>query len=157
MVILTVVLVFNYFKKTGKEGKITPAGQTQIEEIQKEETKEGIYTVKKGQSLWSIAEEVYGSGFNWVDIAKANNIKNPNLIEEGQELKLPQVEKKTATVVNPEEKIEKDTYTVVRGDNLWKIAVRAYGDGYKWVDIARANKLVNPNLIHAGNVLVIPR
>ncbi len=157
VVILAVVLVFNYFKNKGKEGEITPAGQTQIEEQQKEEVKVGIYTVKKGQSLWAIAEEVYGSGFNWTDIAKANNIKNPNLIEEGQELKLPQVEKKTATVVKPEEKIEKDTYTVVRGDNLWKIAVRAYGDGYKWVDIARANKLANPNLIHAGNVLVIPR
>lgn len=157
VVILAVVLVFNYFKKGGKEGKITPAEQTQIEETQKEETKEGIYTVKKGQSLWAIAEEVYGSGFNWTDIAKANNINNPNLIEEGQELKLPQVEKSTATVTKPAEKIEKDTYTVVRGDSLWKIAVRAYGDGYRWVDIAKANKLTNPNLIHSGNVLVIPR
>ncbi len=157
VVILAVALVFNYFKKGGKEGKIAPAGQTQIEEQQKEEKKEGIYTVKKGQSLWTIAEEAYGSGYNWIDIAKANNIKNPNLIEEGQELKLPQVEKKTTTILKPAEKIEKDTYTVVKGDNLWKIAVRAYGDGYRWVDIARANKLANPNLIHSGNVLVIPR
>jgi len=157
VVILAVVLVFNYFRKGSKEGKIAPAGQTQMEEQRKEETKEGVYTVKKGQSLWTIAEEVYGSGFNWTDIAKANSVKNPNLIEEGQELKLPQVEKKTVTAIKPAEKIEKDTYTVVRGDNLWEIAVRAYGDGYKWVDIARANKLANPNLIHSGNVLVIPR
>jgi nucleoid-associated protein YgaU len=45
----------------------------------------------------------------------------------------------------------------VKGDSLWKIAVRAYGDGYKWVSIAKANKLVNPNLIHSGNVLTLPR
>ncbi|PIZ97158.1 MAG: lectin, partial [Candidatus Levybacteria bacterium CG_4_10_14_0_2_um_filter_35_8] len=37
------------------------------------------------------------------------------------------------------------------------IAVRAYGDGYRWVDIARANGLENPDLIFSGNVLKIPR
>ncbi len=49
------------------------------------------------------------------------------------------------------------TYEVVKGDSLWKIAVRAYGDGYQWVKIARENKLVNPNLIHPGNLLALPR
>jgi nucleoid-associated protein YgaU len=49
------------------------------------------------------------------------------------------------------------SYTVVKGDSLWSIAVKAYGDGYKWVSIAKANKLDNPNVIHAGNVLVIPK
>ena len=53
--------------------------------------------------------------------------------------------------------IDGDTYTVIRGDNLWNIAVRAYGDGFKWVDIAKANDLANPSIIHRGNVLVIPR
>lgn len=46
---------------------------------------------------------------------------------------------------------------MVKGDHLWGIAVRAYGDGYKWVEIARENNLVNPNLIHPGNVLSLPR
>jgi len=48
------------------------------------------------------------------------------------------------------------TYTVVHGDNLWDIAVAQYGDGYRWVDIASANNLANPSIIHSGNVLVIP-
>ena len=48
-------------------------------------------------------------------------------------------------------------YTVQKDDYLWEIAVRAYGDGYKWVEIARANKLVNPNIIHPGNMLTLPR
>ena len=53
--------------------------------------------------------------------------------------------------------ITSEEYTVQKGDNLWKIAIRAYGDGYKWIEIAKINKLINPNLIHPGNVFVIPR
>ena len=51
------------------------------------------------------------------------------------------------------------TYTVKKGDTLWAIAKRFYGDGSKWPTIYNANKKViggNPNLIRPGQVLVIP-
>lgn len=64
---------------------------------------------------------------------------------------------KPSAAVNQEGQIKGASYTVVQGDNLWNIAVRAYGDGYKWVEIAKANKLANPDLIHAGNKFVLPR
>lgn len=51
------------------------------------------------------------------------------------------------------------TYTVVRGDCLWKIAKRFYGNGSKYTVIYNANKGVvggNPNLIYPGQVLTIP-
>lgn len=159
VVLVATIFVFNYFKK-GKSGKTIPAINTQTqEEIATENKIEKTYIVKKNQSLWKIAEEVYGSGYNWVDIAKENNIKNPNIIREGQELKIPNVEvKEVKTTISPEmQKITGGTYTVQKGDNLWKIAVRAYGDGYKWVEIARENNLTNPNIIHSGNVLRLPR
>lgn len=54
-------------------------------------------------------------------------------------------------------RIDGTSYTVQKGDYLWDIAVRAYGDGYRWVDIARANNLSNPDIIHSGNVFAIPR
>lgn len=57
----------------------------------------------------------------------------------------------------PNNPIKGNTYTVVKGDTLWDIAVRAYGDGFRWKEIAEANKLVNPSIIHRGNVFVIPR
>jgi nucleoid-associated protein YgaU len=53
--------------------------------------------------------------------------------------------------------ISGDSYTVMHGDNLWSIAIKAYGNGYKWTQIAKANKLTHPGTIHAGNVLQIPR
>ncbi|HUV71729.1 MAG TPA: LysM peptidoglycan-binding domain-containing protein [Clostridia bacterium] len=46
---------------------------------------------------------------------------------------------------------------MVKGDTLWDISVRAYQDGYRWVEIAEANNLSNPNIIHPGNALTIPR
>ncbi len=54
-------------------------------------------------------------------------------------------------------KISSNTYTVVAGDYLWEIAERAYGDAYKWVEIANANNLSNPDLIFVGTKLTLPR
>jgi len=50
-----------------------------------------------------------------------------------------------------------DTYVVAKGDTLWGIANKVYGDGSRWVEIAQANSLTNPQLIHAGDVLKLPR
>lgn len=47
-------------------------------------------------------------------------------------------------------------YTVKKGDTLWNIAEKVYKDNFKWAEIAKANELVNPDLIHPGNVFVIP-
>lgn len=50
-------------------------------------------------------------------------------------------------------------YTVVRGDCLWSIAKRFYGDGSKYTAIYDVNRGViggNPNLIYPGQVLTIP-
>lgn len=51
------------------------------------------------------------------------------------------------------------TYTVVSGDSLSKIAKREYGDAAKWPLIHQANrdKIPNPDLIHPGQVLTLPR
>ncbi len=50
------------------------------------------------------------------------------------------------------------TYTVVRGDNLSKIAKAQYGDSSKWTVIYEANKNIikNPNQIWPGQTLVLP-
>ena len=51
------------------------------------------------------------------------------------------------------------TYTVVKGDCLWNIAKKFYGNGSKYTVIYDANRGViggNPNLIYPGQVLTIP-
>lgn len=48
------------------------------------------YTVVKGDCLWSIAKQFYGSGADYRRLAAANpEIKNPNLIYPGQTLVIP--------------------------------------------------------------------
>ena len=50
------------------------------------------------------------------------------------------------------------TYTVVKGDSLSKIAKRFYGDAQQWRKIYEANQdqIKNPDLIHPGQTFRIP-
>jgi len=66
----------------------------------------------------------------------------------------------------PQREAASPTYVVRRGDALWDVAARHLGPGASAADIARewprwyaANRGVigaDPNLIHAGDVLVPP-
>jgi hypothetical protein len=46
-------------------------------------------------------------------------------------------------------------YTVKPGDTLWSIAITHYGSGEFYTHIARENSLLNPSLIHSGNIFKI--
>lgn len=167
VIVVVGALIFNYFKGIREEEKEEIVSEEGIELVEEEGklVPAGLpvsHKVVRGEHLWEIAEKYYGSGYNWVDIAKENSLANANLLFVDQKLTIPRVEvKKPTTKLAKAETagltITGNTYTVVRGDHLWGIALRAYGDGYRWVEIAKANNLVNPNLIHTGNVLVIPR
>jgi len=108
------------------------------------------YTVQTGDHLWMIAEQVYGSGYNWVDIHQANKtqISNPNIIRVGQKLILPKTETKYPGGV-----LTGSMYKVVRGDSLWTIASRYCGTGLAWNRLAEVNSLANPRLIEPGQTL----
>lgn len=50
------------------------------------------------------------------------------------------------------------TYKVKKGDCLWNIAKKFYGNGSQWKKIynANKNKIKNPNLIYPNQVFIIP-
>jgi len=188
--------LFNVFRGNNQNGKVGSGEETQNEEGQQANGR--THVVAPGEDLWKISVKYYNTGYNWTDIAKANNITDANQIEEGQQLVIPEVTpvgpteiaqapeatvapsatsapteivateapKATAavtvapTVTTTPQQAPTSTsgsYTVQKGDSLWSIAVAQYNDGYKWVEIARANKLVNPDFIHVGNTLTLPR
>ena len=49
-----------------------------------------------------------------------------------------------------------DSYTVAKGDSLWAICRKFYGDGSLAYKLATANGIKNPNLIYPGQVLTLP-
>ncbi len=67
-----------------------------------------------------------------------------------------------ATVEQPQRETsqapKQSTYTVKSGDCLWNIAKKYLGDGSRYNEIYNLNKdkIKNPNLIYAGQVLTLP-
>ena len=59
---------------------------------------------------------------------------------------------------SPNNSTAQRTYTVKKGDCLWNIAKKFYGNGSAYTKIydANTNKIANPNLIYPGQVFVIP-
>ncbi len=163
VVVVAAVLVFSFLK--GKNFYQTTSSQsTSANQEQSGKALPKTYEVKKGDDLWKISEKIYGTGYNWVDVASENKLVNPGLLYVGTKLTIPNVKPRIVkntvdSVVSAQNAapITGPTYTVKKGDYLWVIAVRAYGDGYKWPEIAKANKLTSPDLIHSGNVLKLPR
>lgn len=115
------------------------------------------YTVVSGDDLVKISEKFYKSGDHWIDIARANNISNPNSVSEGTTIVIPTLapQKKQPAVSQSQQNMK--TYTLQDGESIWDAAVKMYNDGYRWPDIAKANNLDNPDQVIAGMVLKIPR
>lgn len=187
IVIVLGVILFNLFNKTSSSQNTTPAAaQTQSGDVDKNSLP-GKYTVKDGDTLYSIAQKYYGDGYQFNQIVKANNLPDENNITVGQVLEIPkltaspsptastsaspsgsqQVSQQNTQLTqgtggsNSETEwgptITGGTYTVQAGDWLSKIAGRAYGDIYSYNKIAQANNISDPNLIEPGTVLTIPR
>jgi len=170
MVVVVVVgfIIFSFVKNKGNLQQTSSVKNSAVSEEQGDKPKSSLpktYTVVAGDHLWSISEKFYKSGYNWVDIAKANNLANPSIVHAGVKLTIPDAKPKIITIAKQDKVSEVPTmnaikgtsYTIVSGDNLWNIAVRAYSDGYRFVEIAKANNLSNPDLIFSGNKLTIPR
>jgi len=66
--------------------------------------------------------------------------------------------KKETTKKRTSNKKKSKTYTVKKGDCLWNIAKKYYGNGAQYTKIYNANKskIKNKNLIYPGQVLTIP-
>ncbi len=167
LVIVLVVsgLIFNYFQKNKGVVNIPGSSDISLNDNSQIISEKNVvyYEVVKGDNLWKIAQNKYNNGYVWSEIAKANNLKNPSSIEVGQKLVLPKIESKEiisqSQGIKPVETIQNGEYKVVRNDSLWKIAVKTYGDGYQWLKIWQANKtkLVSPDKLEIGMVLVLPK
>ena len=104
----------------------------------KEGESQEIYTVKKGDSLWKIANK-YNTTVE--KLKSANNLKT-NTLSVGQKLVISSIS------VSPE---VSDTYIVQKGDSLWSIANKF---NMTVSELKNLNNLTN-NLLSIGQVLKI--
>lgn len=97
-----------------------------------------IYTVKKGDSLWLIANK-YGTTVD--ELKNVNNLKS-NTLSIGQTLIIPKKKENT----------NKISYVVKKGDSLWLIANK-YDTT---VEKIKSTNNLKSNTLSIGQVLVIP-
>lgn len=51
--------------------------------------------------------------------------------------------------------VSEQEYIIQPGDNLWLIAERLLGDGFKYMQIARDNQIADPSAIKAGQKIIV--
>ena len=100
------------------------------------------HTVVRGETLNVIAKK-YGTSVEY--LLRANHIRNPNFIREGQVLTL---------LINVRENtVAKVTHTLQRGETVWDLS-RRYGVSME--AIMGINNITNPSRLALGQKLIIP-
>jgi S-formylglutathione hydrolase FrmB/LysM repeat protein len=98
------------------------------------------HTVVAGETLWQLALRFYGDAELHRLIATASGISDPDTIDVGQRLIIPDFTR----------------HTVVAGDTLSALASRFYGDAELSRLIATASGISDPAVIDVGQRLIIP-
>ena len=148
------------------EASLAPSAVPVADAATHEETPTVEYVVRRGDSLWKIAQEHLGDGMRYRDIVALNEAVlhgEPSFIDPGLTLRLPS---DAAPAVDPTDEPNSDnSYLVEAGDTLWDVAEDELGDGKRYPEIFEASHdtvqadgqhLTDPDLIRPGWELTIP-
>lgn len=105
-----------------------------------------VYTVKKGDSLWTIAQQYNTT----ISALKTRNNLTSNVLSIGQQLIIPSSTQTPSNDFNNTPPAEK-TYVVQRGDSLWLIANK---NNTTVDELKRLNNLTS-NVLQIGQILRI--
>ena len=114
------------------------------------------YTVAKGDTLYSISRK-YGVSVS--ELTQANSLSSDSVIKVGQTLVIPSAQNAAATVQAPQTisaapaTRSYDSYTVQKGDTLYRIAKV---NGITVDELKTLNNLNSSSVLKVGQVLKIP-
>jgi len=113
------------------------------------------YTVKPGDSFDAIARRVLGSSNYTAEIQRMNPDVDPRKLQIGTVIKLPSIDESTSA---PSSDLPNGwrSYTVKKGDSIWRISKVMYGDPSGMDKIVAANGMADRDELAPGTVLKIP-
>lgn len=130
------------------------------------------YIVKEGDSLWAIAQRIYGDGSLHEPLARHNKdrVGAGGTVYKGATLLIPSKdvllgraapardEAVRASEASQDQPGRARRYTVQKGDTLGEIASRLLGSARRWPEIVKLNSDVidDPDNVPAGVVLKLP-
>jgi len=129
-----------------------------------------VHVVQRGDTLIKLSRQYYHTPARWKAILEANRglIEKPEDLRPDMKLVIPELEPVQASGVSSESGPPTLTgralppgaryYDVKKGDTLWGIAARFYGDGEAWKKILEANSdlLKEPKDLREGMRLILP-
>lgn len=123
------------------------------------------WQVQRYDTFWRIAEQTLGDGRRFPEIV-AVNLGVPQAdgrtvvdahtdLEIGWVLRLPAGAQLPAAAAPPPTLDPPASVTLERGDTLSQVALDTLGDATRYPELAAANGIADPNVIEAGDVIVI--
>lgn len=107
------------------------------------------YLSTSQSEIQNIAGKGTGYSAGSVTTGGAPSIKTSGYIE-------PQAKAPVKPKPKPSPKKDNRYHTIKRGDTLWDLAQKFYGNPYKWTTIAQANKNPDPYKLQVGRRLLVP-
>ncbi|WP_229745919.1 LysM peptidoglycan-binding domain-containing protein [Rhodococcoides trifolii] len=101
------------------------------------------HRVAPGDTMSALAQRFYGDASLYPVVASANHVADPNRIDVGTWLLVPEL-------------ADVGHHTVTPGETLGELATRWYGEPSLYPVIAVANRLPDPDRIETGSVLIRP-
>ena len=146
------------------EGAATPTTATETEPTAEATEalpplEDGVYTVRAGDTLGQIA---FLFDISVADIMAANNLTNPDVLEVGQQLTIPDAgfadapdtgATPSATETPGAASGQETIHIVQAGDNLYRIGLRY---GFTVDELAEYNGITNVNSLEVGQEIRIP-
>ncbi len=116
---------------------------------------ERTYTVKSGDTYYSVAKRELGSAGRWKEIRSLNG-KSGNDLRVGSVIKLPASGSSGSAAPVSGAVPTGNVHVVAKGETLADIARQHLGSSKQWKKIVEANPGVSPESLKIGQKLVIP-
>lgn len=111
------------------------------------------YVVRGGDELWTLAEDLLGSGHRWREIITANpGMSEQTHLVPGERIRVPASPQASKGAAGS------TTVTVEQGDTLWDLSDEHLGSPHRWPELHEANsaQVIDPDHIDVGWELQLP-